>query len=123
MIADHRHDYPSDTALAAGVASKLNLGRETVRRWLVQADIQRRGPSRHQLQWAGRAQEVEGGEQTAARGHPAAGNGFLRPGTRPAQPLTVTFIDDIHSEQTRSSRSVESGVSRAARSPRAPTGP
>jgi transposase len=39
MIADHRQDYPSDTALAAAVAGKLNIGRETVRRWLVQADI------------------------------------------------------------------------------------
>ena len=39
MIADHRQDYPSDTALAEAVARKLNIGRETVRRWLVQADI------------------------------------------------------------------------------------
>ena len=39
MIADHRQDYPSDTALAEAVAGKLNIGRETVRRWLVQADI------------------------------------------------------------------------------------
>jgi transposase len=39
MIADHRQDYPFDTALAEAVARKLNIGRETVRRWLVQADI------------------------------------------------------------------------------------
>jgi transposase len=39
MIADHRQDYPSDTALAEAVARKLNIGREMVRRWLVQADI------------------------------------------------------------------------------------
>jgi transposase len=39
MIADHRQDYPSDTALAEAVAGNLNIGRETVRRWLVQADI------------------------------------------------------------------------------------
>ena len=39
MFAEHRQDYPSDTALAEAVASKLGLGRETVRRWLVQADI------------------------------------------------------------------------------------
>jgi transposase-like protein len=39
MIADHRGDYPSDTALAEALASKLGVGRETVRRWLVQADV------------------------------------------------------------------------------------
>jgi transposase len=39
MIADHRQDYPSDTALAEAVAGKVGVGRETVRRWLVQADI------------------------------------------------------------------------------------
>jgi hypothetical protein len=36
MIADHRRDYPSDTALATAVAGRLGVGRETVRRWLVQ---------------------------------------------------------------------------------------
>jgi transposase-like protein len=39
MLADHRQDYPSDTALAEAVATKVGVGRETVRRWLVQADI------------------------------------------------------------------------------------
>ena len=39
MIADHRADYPSDTALAEALATKLGVGRETVRRWLVQADV------------------------------------------------------------------------------------
>jgi hypothetical protein len=39
MFADHRQDYPSDTALAAAVASKIGVARETARRWLVQADI------------------------------------------------------------------------------------
>jgi transposase-like protein len=39
MIADHRQDYPSDTALAEAVAGKVGVGRETVRRWLIQADV------------------------------------------------------------------------------------
>ena len=39
MFADHRQDYPSDTALAAAVASRIGVARETARRWLVQADI------------------------------------------------------------------------------------
>jgi transposase len=39
MFAEHRQDYPSDTALAEAVASKLGVGRETARRWLVQSDV------------------------------------------------------------------------------------
>ena len=39
MFADHRRDYPSDTALAEAVAKKLGVGRETARRWLVRADV------------------------------------------------------------------------------------
>ena len=39
MLREHRQDYPSDTALAEAVATKLGLGRETVRRWLVQDDV------------------------------------------------------------------------------------
>jgi transposase len=39
MFAEHRQDYPSDTALAEAVAKKVGIGRETARRWLVQADV------------------------------------------------------------------------------------
>lgn len=39
MFGEHRQDYPSDTALAEAVATKVGVGRETARRWLVQADI------------------------------------------------------------------------------------
>jgi transposase-like protein len=39
MFAEHRQDYPSDTALAEAVAQKVGVGRETARRWLVQADV------------------------------------------------------------------------------------
>jgi hypothetical protein len=34
MIAEHRGNYSSDTALAVAVAGKVGVGRETVRRWL-----------------------------------------------------------------------------------------
>jgi transposase-like protein len=39
MFAEHRQDYPSDTALAEAVAKKVGVGRETARRWLVQVDV------------------------------------------------------------------------------------
>jgi transposase len=39
MIADHRGDYPSDTACAEAIALKIGVGRETVRRWILQLDV------------------------------------------------------------------------------------
>ena len=39
MVLEHQQDYPSVTAAAQAVAKQLNLGRETVRRWVVQAQI------------------------------------------------------------------------------------
>ncbi len=39
LVAEHRGDYPSLTAAAAAVARQLGLGKETVRRWAVQAEI------------------------------------------------------------------------------------
>lgn len=39
MVAEHQQDYPSVTAAAAAVAKQLGLGRETVRRWVVDAQV------------------------------------------------------------------------------------
>ena len=39
MVIEHQQDYPSVTAAAQAVAKQLGLGRETVRRWLVQAEV------------------------------------------------------------------------------------
>jgi transposase len=39
VVQDHQEDYPSVTAVARAVAKQLGLGRETVRRWVRQADI------------------------------------------------------------------------------------
>ena len=39
MVAEHRSDYPSVTAVSKAVADQLGIGKETVRRWVVQADI------------------------------------------------------------------------------------
>ena len=41
MVQEHQQDYPSQTAVAQAVAKQLGLGRETVRRWIVQAEIMR----------------------------------------------------------------------------------
>ncbi|GGA75371.1 hypothetical protein GCM10011490_27670 [Pseudoclavibacter endophyticus] len=39
MVAEHRSDYPSMTADSKAVADQLGIGKETVRRWVVQADV------------------------------------------------------------------------------------
>lgn len=39
MVAEHRADYGSTTAIAKAVADQLGIGKETVRRWVIQADI------------------------------------------------------------------------------------
>lgn len=39
LVREHQQEYPSTTAAAAAVARQLGLGRETVRRWVVQADV------------------------------------------------------------------------------------
>lgn len=39
MVQEHQEDFPSVTAAAAAVAKQLGLGRETVRRWVVDAEI------------------------------------------------------------------------------------
>src|ERR1700712_604065 len=39
LVQEHRQDYPSVTAAAGGGARQLGAGRETVRRWVVQAEV------------------------------------------------------------------------------------
>lgn len=39
MIAEQHGDYPNPTALAKGIAGRERIGVETVRRWIVQADV------------------------------------------------------------------------------------
>ena len=45
MVQEHQQDYPSQTAAAQAVAKQLGLGRETVRRWVVQAEVDDGGRS------------------------------------------------------------------------------
>ena len=51
MVQEHQQDYPSQTALAQAVANKLGLGRETVRRWIVQAEIDAGERGRARPRW------------------------------------------------------------------------
>ncbi len=39
LVREHQDQYTSATAAAQAVARQLGLGKETVRRWVVQADV------------------------------------------------------------------------------------
>jgi transposase-like protein len=39
LVTEHEREYPSPTAAAAAAGKQLGLGRETVRRWVVQAQV------------------------------------------------------------------------------------
>jgi len=39
LVGDHRGEYPSVTAAATVVARQLGVGKESVRRWVVQAEV------------------------------------------------------------------------------------
>lgn len=39
LVTEHQSEYPTLTAAAAAVARPLGLGKETLRRWVVQAQV------------------------------------------------------------------------------------
>jgi len=39
LATEHRGEYPTLTAASAAVAKQLGVGKESVRRWVLQADI------------------------------------------------------------------------------------
>jgi transposase len=39
LVLEHRAEYPSTTAAAEAVARQLGVGKESVRRWVVQAEV------------------------------------------------------------------------------------
>jgi len=52
LVSDHVGEYPSLTAASAAVAKQLGVGRESVRRWVVQDQVdggQRQGASTQEL--------------------------------------------------------------------------
>jgi transposase-like protein len=80
MLADHRQDYPSDTALAEAVAKKVGVGRETARRWLVQADVNAGARPGVTSDESAEMKRLKAENKKAGRGQcdPQGGHGFLR---------------------------------------------
>jgi hypothetical protein len=66
LVQDHHGDHSSLTAAAAVVAKQLGVGKESVRRWVLQAEIdggRRQGPTSDEL---AEIKNTEGRESTAA---------------------------------------------------------
>jgi len=52
LVSDHLGEYPSLTAASAAVARQLGVGKESVRRWVVQSQVddgQRQGATSEEL--------------------------------------------------------------------------
>lgn len=95
MVQEHRQAYSSVTAAAGAVAKQPGLGRETVPRWVVDAQVDagtRPGTTSAEQD---RDQGAQGQGAPAGEGQrdPEGGDDFLRGGTRPPQPLIMSFID------------------------------
>ena len=39
LVAEHRGEYPTETAAVVAVAKQLGVARESVRRWMAQAEV------------------------------------------------------------------------------------
>ncbi|MFK4763129.1 IS3 family transposase [Microbacterium sp. ZW T5_45] len=100
LVREHRSEYPSLTAASAAVARQVGVGHESVRRWVLQADID--DGSRDGITSVEHA-EIKRlkAENSRLREDVAilrAATNFLRGGTRPPQPLMLGFIDTMRAE-------------------------
>ena len=105
MALERLDDYPSPWAAAQALGPKLGVGPETLRKWIVQAQVEagnRPGPSSEELAEI-KALKSQVRDLTEAN-EPQGGLDFLRRGTRPPTPLICSFID----EQRTLGRGVES---------------
>lgn len=111
LVNGHHGEYSSLTAAAAVVAKQLGVGKESVRHWVIQSQID--GGQRL------RATSEELAEIKALKAENRRlredveilrSNNFLRRGTRPPQPLIMGIIDTMRSQGI----AVESDLSGAA---------
>ena len=125
LVNDHQGEYASLTAAAAVVAKQLGVGKESVRRWVIQSQIDgghRAGASSEELAEIKALKAENRRLRGRRRDSEIAGPRLSSSGN--STPATVDHGFHRHHEgrrTTRSSRSVGCCASRAARSPRGPT--
>ena len=100
LVTDHLGEYPSLTGASAAVAKQVGVGKESVRRWVVQAQVDGEPTPRRHQRGTGGDQDAQGEGSPARRGQRdlEGRDGFLRRGTRPPQPLIMGFIDTMRAE-------------------------
>ncbi|MFE5541971.1 IS3 family transposase [Streptomyces sp. NPDC056519] len=97
LVTEHRSEYSSERALHIQVADSLGVSRESVRRWVMQYEVD-----------AGQAAGVTSDDREELRRLRAenkrlrevnevlkSATNFLRGGTRPPKPLIVAFADQM----------------------------
>ena len=97
MVVNHLSDFGSLTAASAAIGAQLGVGRETIRRWVTQADIdagRRDGVSSQQRDELRRL-HAENQNLRETNAILTRASTFLRGGTRPPQALIVAFIDEM----------------------------
>ena len=123
LVQDHRGEYSSLTAAAAVVAKQLGVGKESVRRWVIQAQVdggQRQGATSEELaeikDLKAKVRRLEEDNEILRRA-----SMFVAGELDPRNRCSSRSSTSCGPRATRSSRSVGSCASRAARSPRGPT--
>ncbi|MEV8136182.1 IS3 family transposase [Microbacterium aurantiacum] len=100
LVREHRAEYPSTAKAIAAVARQEGVGSESLRRWVVQADIDAGDRDGQTSEEHAEIRRLKA-ENRKLRDDVAilkAATNFLRGGTRPPQPLIIGFIDQMRSE-------------------------
>jgi transposase len=122
LVLELRGEYPTLTAASQAVAKQVGVGKESVRRWVIQAEIDaghRDGVTSEESEEIRRLKAENRRLREDVAILKAAATFFA---SRPPQPRMMGFIDQMRAEGLRSSRSVGCCASRAARSPHGPPG-
>jgi hypothetical protein len=125
LVTEHRSEYSSERALHVQVAESLGISRESVRRWVMQHEVDAGQVAGVSHGRAGGTAQAAGGEQAPARGQRGTEvrDDFFRGGTRPPKPLIVAFADQMraagHAVESILTTLKQAGLKIAARTLRA----
>ncbi|WP_426623752.1 IS3 family transposase [Leifsonia sp. McL0607] len=100
LVLEHRAEYPSTAKAIAAVARQECVGSESLRRWVLQAEIDAGGRDGQTSEEHAEIRRLKA-ENKRLREDVAilkAAANFLRGGTRPPQPLMMVFIDQMRAE-------------------------